>query len=622
MADDKTIKLGVDASGVAGGVNQAKTEIQKMYEEMARIASQRNPNSKDAVRDIEDQIKAQQRLNQVRELGERNKIVGQMNRGEISSALGGAKLSDISDQAKEDRLSILLLQQIVDNLKELRRSSEKIGEEEKRTILGKNPEDLTLEEKIKRERLERENPEERRRNRGAEGIARWGGAVVGGGLREGGIGIAMGVSETASHSMMHFEPGEEAGGWAKSIPIIGAIVAVATMATKAVIDKSNIHQANTANIWRSTGEDFSNFGFGLDQYGVSSNNYLERMHNLSKTRLSSKGLDTSTINQILLEKGIGLDINQYNSFDKLSLLGGGTAMGDITSTMALMGRKRVGMLGEDNKSAEMVPSMLNIIAELGKEQVSKLGRIDIGMNSKMVVALASMDETLKKSPEALSTMVNSVKGGLSGANSPQSEALQYSILKRINPNADMFELQKMREKPFSEGNRKYLPMYLDQLKRMSGGNQHRFYQNIMGQFGLSAEMSEMLGSGYDDKRGDFQSILNSNFDINGNELIKNRLPNRARKSTTYKEQTEAFTENQESQLMLNNFSNGLKEASGSLFEFTKAITTIITAAQWVTKQQNEINIKSGGNVSPFHGHINGGVKAIVPKGLNASDIYN
>ena len=156
----------------------------------------------------------------------------------------------------------------------------------------------------------------------------------------------------------------------------------------------------------------------------------------------------------------------------------------------------------------------------------------------MVAALGSMDDTLKKSPEALSTMVNAIRGGLSGGGSAQSEALKFGVLSSIAPGADMFELQKMKEDPFSKGSEKYLPKYLEQLKKMGGGNQHRFYQNIMSEFGLSASMAEILGKGYDDKT--LTSTLNKNF--RGKEGITD-LEGRAKLATTTKERDEAFADN-------------------------------------------------------------------------------
>ena len=127
MADDKQIRIGVDSSGIAPGINDAKSKIQEMYAEMERIAISRNTRSKDILRDIEDQIKAQQRLNAEYEKTTgadlRSDLINERKRGAITPKQF-AEYSEELDKDKRDR------EGLIEALKELTSTLKKEAKEE------------------------------------------------------------------------------------------------------------------------------------------------------------------------------------------------------------------------------------------------------------------------------------------------------------------------------------------------------------------------------------------------------------------------------------------------------------------------------------------------------------
>lgn len=506
MADDKQIKIGIDSSGVASGVNDAKSKIQEMYAEMERIALSRNTRSKDILRDIEEQIKAQQRLNAEYEKTTgadlRSDLVNERRRGAITSKQF-TEYSEELDKDKRDKEGLVeALRELTATLKKEAREEIRNDEEGVRSRLsGKKYEDMTLEERVQADELRVRND---RDGRGAQsGILRYGGAAANLDVR--------GLAQNGASDMMSM------GG---ALGVAGAIAAVSLMAGKAIFDKMEDYGKGTRGSRAITGQDYDGVGLDYGKYGMSGAEFTKRIGSMSRRRLSGDGATEATYNQMLLERGIGLDQNMFSDMERLSMVNGGTGMTNTLSSISAM--RGGGIVKGQDMSA--VPDYLAIIANLSKEQLSKLGKVDIGINSKMVAALASMDENLQKSPEALATMMNAVKGGLSSSSSPQTEALQYSVLSKIAPGADMFELMKMKEDPFSQSSQQYLPKYLEQIKKMSGGKSSDFYMNLMSQFGLSASMAETLGKGFES--GDLKNTLKKNFtpegaQINAEERAKN-----------------------------------------------------------------------------------------------------
>ena len=205
----------------------------------------------------------------------------------------------------------------------------------------------------------------------------------------------------------------------------------------------------------------------------------------------------------VLEKGAGLGMGEISSMARLSR-GGGMGAYDQTN-MTIRALRDSGAIKGSNYS--LLPEFLQTLTSLGQQQLETLGEVNQGVNIKMVAGISNLDESFKK-PDVLRGVVNNLQGGLTQGQNPQTEALQYSVLSRINPNASLFELQKMREKGLSQED--YAQDYLTQLQDISGGSNERFFMNIMSAFGTSASVAEDIGTGF--QEGKLKEVLDKSFE--------------------------------------------------------------------------------------------------------------
>ena len=295
------------------------------------------------------------------------------------------------------------------------------------------------------------------------------------------VDMGLGLASTTGNAMIGF------GGSAAVIGI-GALIGaeVAKKGWTVATEYAKQWGAAYATLGRDVdlGDRRSNEAIGFSRIDI-----LSRLTDLSRARRSGEGIGESLRDMLLFKKGINLDESLYSSMDMMSLIGGGTGRSNIQSAIAAM--RAGGIVRGEDMSA--VPDFLSIMIQQGKEQLSRLGRIDVGINSKMVAALANMDDVLSRSPEALSSMLTGIQGGLTGAKSPQMEALQYSVLSRLYPGASYFELRKMKEAGFRTPG--YAEGMIEFLRNLTGGGEN-LYLNLEGAMGLSASQSEILGKGY------------------------------------------------------------------------------------------------------------------------------
>ena len=581
--EDKTIKFRTefDTSAIAKG----GADIDRMFETMFSKASEKFATSGSIIKAIRKQLDGADKeiekwadkelkslnleFNSKREDSLRRGHGYKLNKEDYSEFSGRRK--EISDELNSGKSTNDLLRELITVTQT---NANKEIQSDKKTvenILKEKPlEQMTPKERVQHDLLKRES-------------TRHGGGGAGH--------LALSSGETLLESKDPTQAGlglvSNAGGMIAGLAggvIIGGAIALGAKAAEEVFNKFQEYQKNNLAGSAVTGGNYegSRIGGSVSEFGYSKIQFAERLAPSARNRRSGVGLEESIREGMMLERAAGIDQGTYNQMEQLSVVGGSTGMENIQSAISAM--RSSGIVKGDDMSA--VPDYLSIIASTSKEQLSRLGKIDIGMNTKMVTALASMDDNLKKSPEALSTMLNAVKGGLSSSKSTQTEALQYSVLSKIAPGADMFELQKMKENPLDS---KYLPKYLETLKGMSGGNQHQFYQQIMQQFGLSASMAETLGKGYDD--GSLKKSLSKK--IKG-EIGIEGVEEKASKNTSSKEKEVAGWENG-----VVAFGEGVKILAETLSRVTREQNEI---ADKMIKS-NELTVKASGillNASKYH----------------------
>lgn len=153
---------------------------------------------------------------------------------------------------------------------------------------------------------------------------------------------------------------------------------------------------------------------------------------------------------------------------------------------------------------------LRILVDLNQQQLEETGETNASINGGVIASIASLGDKLEN-PRTLSQIINGLKSGLTQANSPQLEALQYYTLSQINPNASLWDLQRMRENPFAKENLPYMRDYI--LNLMSIGNEDEAKFNVMSAFGLTANQTEELINGINTnlKKSQGKSIFDVNY---------------------------------------------------------------------------------------------------------------
>lgn len=539
--EDKKLRLGLDTTSVENAFERINKKAQEAFISMNDQIKKSDASLKQLLTSMERQISLMEKESTEDWQRDRKKWEKYLD-SHPDSEKAKTRISEIDERRREESKVVDELRKIQATLTE--NSRKEILEDRKniQDTLNNTPrEQWTLQQRVQAATLQEIQEEERkkeqelllekRRQEQSDKKDRI--------IDSGTASVVRGFGSNAINSNnivdMGFGMVNQTGGMLTGAGFAGAgvLLALGGMLGKKLWDISMQYYKQAGTAFAMTGSDVNRASaMGMTDYGFSAIDFSSRIAPLARMRRSGVGIESAVRNQLLFNKGIGLDESLFGQMEQLSLLSGGTGGGNIQSAIAAM---RAGGIvkGGDMSS---VNDYLQLIAVSSKEQVTRLGRIDVGVNTKMVAALSSMDEMLAKSPEALQTMFTNVRGGLMGG-SQQAQALQYSVLSRMAPGASMFELMEMRENPFSERSQKYLPNFLKQLHSMSGGRNEDFFANIMQQFNLSASMSRILGSGF--LKGNLDEVLKKNFEGETGVDIESR----AGKATTAQEKLNAETVN-------------------------------------------------------------------------------
>lgn len=498
MDSEKKLTLGINTKPAESAIDSLKRKVDELAVGTMESSDRQAKSSKDVLRFLEEEARMYERINALQLKTQEYEIRGRLRDDPANEGLK-KELSDNKFEQTEGRLAAEMYREKMDELiatvkEEAERDRQKTTDE-----LGRTPvSERTNKQHLQAAALGMEGPEAEdemnRRGRLAGGVRGYGMAILGG---RDAVGMGLNVASEAGGDLMQM--GGKAG-------IIGAAVMLGAMAGKKIWDTSAEYFKAAARSSAVTGMETAFSDNDLyTKYGIAPAEAAGRRVPLARARRSAAGLNQSLTDQILFEKGIGLETGDYNAVDQLALLSNSTGGSQIQSAIAAM--REGGIVKGEDMSA--VPDYLSIMVQLSKEQVAKLGRVDMGVNMRMVGALATIDETLQKSPEALANVVNAVRGGLTNAASPQMQALQYSVLQRINPGADMQSLMEMRENPFSQESIRYYPEMLKQLRSISP-NKRQFYMNLPQAFpGLSAFEARKMGEAFE--AGTIDDYLKKDF---------------------------------------------------------------------------------------------------------------
>ena len=196
--------------------------------------------------------------------------------------------------------------------------------------------------------------------------------------------------------------------------------------------------------------------------------------------LSAFDAERLALTSTQIEKGLGIDRSTLSSFAQ-------TGRGDVNFNMLGSLDNLLAYLKETGISQEKLSAQANeylkLLTDLNQQQVTLLGVSDTDYNARLMAFVqGNLPSFVTQNPQMLAKVGTAFQSGLTTASTRQAEALQYSVLSRLAPDATWLELQAMREDPSgaramgSEKARRqqYLGGILGALRTASGGSQSEF----------------------------------------------------------------------------------------------------------------------------------------------------
>ena len=211
--------------------------------------------------------------------------------------------------------------------------------------------------------------------------------------------------------------------------------------------------------------------------------------------IKALGIDSSSDLSTMLALQKGFDVSQ-GDLTGLMRAGRGDKNFDLQRVFSntYAGLQYAG-LGKE-KTEAFIPEYLKILTELGQKQLESLGKVDYGVNTRILSVFSSAGNRLRN-PDTVRGVVNDFYQGLTNASSPQVEALQFQALGKAFPGKSLWQLEKVREEPFSESNMKYTEEFLQNLKGVSSSKEdlERIISQVFfggGKKNLSEEIATLL----------------------------------------------------------------------------------------------------------------------------------
>ena len=467
-------KVTVDDSGIDSFFQRIKRDSEELGREMIQASRQYSSSSREVLRDIEEQISAIERRNKLDAEFQKAKLVRQHESGAVSPEQFREKASEIRRGTEEDKIQITLLREMIDTIKQT--AKEEIREDRK-----------AVEEQIKQSKtVDQIDPEGDAEELLKETIQRGLLGDVGEGEQEdrrkfndyvtGGAGIAnkalgLGASKNELYA---------AAAMVAMIPFVGQ--GLSQIATK-LLSSAEAFESSRERLYGTMGKralDTTMYG-GLTKSGYSAADEMT-----ARAEYSRRNFRQGYESELYAERGLGLGRQELGA---LAITQRGTNQQAGTVTNLLAGTL-INLNKNQDETRAYLGEYLSILVDVNKEQLNTIGSVDSGVNTKMIASLTQLGKEYQN-PEFLRGVVMSVRQGLTQAQTPQVEALQYAALSRIAPGASLWEMRKMMEDPFGGDSQKYLPEFLKSLIDISGSKEDAYF-NVQSAFGVSGKVAEDL----------------------------------------------------------------------------------------------------------------------------------
>lgn len=482
--------------GVQSMLDRLRDSAEELGRDMIKQAREYSTSGKEVVQYLEEQIRAMERRSKLeRESGAfeaEKRYATRTGAARTEGEREAAKkefvqtTAGIKEGTREDQMQVELLRELIETVKyqgkeEIRTNREaverKLKESERVKKLGieetYDDELEALKETVQYQQVgevKTSEKEETQKFKGLGGVER-------------GVAIAGGLAVQPNQFAM-------VAAAVTMIPIVGQGLG---MVAEKLMRSAEQYEGGLESLSRLGGgglHGYEEMGFGTAKYGVNVQSFLQRSQGVAMARGTMGGVEKATMDQILLSRGLGLGEGEISNAFRVGR-GDTRGAGAMEMTQGMIkGLKAGGVMKGGDYTA--LTEFMQINNTLGQEQISVLGRIDSGINTKLITQLAQTSNIFAN-PDVLKGLVSAVQSGLTTSKTPQIEALQLATLSRLKPGASLYQLETMMEG--GTQTKGYLTGMLGTLKSTSYGNEE-FYRNIANTFGISKTMAREMGKGY------------------------------------------------------------------------------------------------------------------------------
>jgi len=471
---DKKIRFVGEDTGVTSYMKRLRDSADELARGMIRGAREYSTSSKEVIADLREQISLMERRIELDQTLRTAQLKKKLDTGDIGKTEFLEGVRKISSETEEYKLQIILLKELIETVRqtskeEIREDRKGVEERLKRSdtldVLGpEGDEKELLKETFQREMLGTVGESE------VEEREKWKKYLAGGGSAVNTV-ASLGTQKNEMYAL---------AAALTLIPIVGK--GLSNVAGK-LLGSAEKYEASLGSAYQVMGTNEGQWGYKqFTKFGLSPSDVIS-----AKAQYGRANIDKSYWGGLELERGLGIERSQLINLAKTQR-GTGELVGDRANE--LLGTLiNVGLSREQARA--YAPEYIDILIDVNKKQLEALGRVDSGINTKMISSIKSLD-TIFDNPEILKGVVSAFEQGLSKAATPQIEALQYQTLSSIAPDKDLWELRKMKASPFE--NEDYLPTMLKKIIEMSGSRMDALF-NIEGWLGTTPGITEAIYEG-------------------------------------------------------------------------------------------------------------------------------
>lgn len=464
MADTRVTITGVD-NGVSNLMQRLRQNAKQTAQQMIQDARTQSKSAKDQLELINQQIRAIEKKGKLSQAAQQQELKSQYAGGGVSKQEFQQQSQSLQGESREQKIQLDLLRELIETTKMVARqeivADEKGVEKEIDASKAyrkseKGVEERDIMEVFKQDIQEEMLPEEQEKG----GSRNW--------INQIGPLLQQRNEVYALASL------------SKMIPVIGGTLN--SLYQKALGQAEQTESAR-GRVQAIAGQAVGFTGGGAANYGKTMSQFMSEF--LEPTMRAMSGTKTTNymteraMEVLEVEKGTGVSRSIIQERMKMNrggtYEGGGEWATSMVKSMAgpLM---RVGLMGR-GKDANwaQVSEYMQIQNQLTATQIQKFDEANQNVNANALAQFGSLGGNFAN-PQVLGNIVRTVNDALATPATPYAQAMQFTALSQINPNASRFELMEMQEKGIQQP--QLMKKLFDMVSSASGGNTDLMMEQI------------------------------------------------------------------------------------------------------------------------------------------------